>query len=228
MRISLTLAMLCALMLAGCSSSDEQEEQSGNIESGESHGGEGDAASEDAEADGDSPAADADTDATESTEADAAESSVAQAPVVGELAPDFTTTTQDGETFTLSAFRGKQPVALVFFPKDSTPSCTRQMCNLRDGQAQIDAAGVMVVGVSFESKDAHDAFREEHGLTTPILMDTERKIGELYQNTMEWNGMILPQRRTFVINKEGVLVAVIDQVKVDDHSAQIIAALEEN
>jgi|GEM_PF-689387 len=243
MKIASTLAMVLALTLIGCGGTQEKEEGGENTggESNDSNpakaentGGESNdsnpAKAENTEAE--SEATDApestETEATadESTEATAASAEQSK-PVVGELAPDFTTTTQDGDEFHLASFRGKQAVAIVFFPKDMTSGCTKQLCSLRDGQAAIDESGVKVVAVSFESKEAHDAFREAHGLTTPILMDEDKAIGTLYDCTMDWQGMTLPARKTFVINKEGVLVKVIEQVDFDDHGAQILAALDQ-
>lgn len=147
------------------------------------------------------------------------------APVIGQLAPDFTTTRQDGSAFTLSDFRGKKPVALVFFPKDDTPGCTRQLCSLRDHHARIEASGVEVVAVSFEPKEAHDAFRAKYNLTTPILMDLDREIATLYASTMDYQGQTYPARKTFVIDSNGMLTAVIDQINFEDHGSQILQAL---
>lgn len=147
-------------------------------------------------------------------------------PTVGQPAPDFETTDDSGNPVKLADFKGKQPVALVFFPKDDTPGCTKEMCNLRDNQSALDEAGVKAFGVSFEDQAAHTAFRQKYGLSTPILMDTERKLGEAYGSTMIYEGQVYPARKTFVIGTDGNLKAAIEKVDVENHAQQILDALK--
>jgi len=146
-------------------------------------------------------------------------------PIVGEPAPTFSTKDDSGNTVNLADFKGKKPVALVFFPKDDTPGCTKEMCNLRDNQSKLDEAGIQAYGVSFEDEAAHKAFRQKYGLSTPILMDTERAIGEAYGSTMIYEGQVYPARKTFVIGTDGNLKAAIEKVDVENHAQQILDAL---
>ena len=149
---------------------------------------------------------------------------------VGTDAPDFTATTHDGETVSLSALRGS-PVALYFYPKDATPGCTAQACNLRDNIDALAAAGVAVVGVSPDGLESHEKFATKHELPFPLVADTDHEVIEAYgvwgekQNYGKtYMGL---QRTTFLIDADGTIVHVFKRPKTKDHTAEILRKLDE-
>lgn len=145
---------------------------------------------------------------------------------VNDLAPDFTSKDQNGATITLSSFRGKK-VVLYFYPKDDTPGCTKQACNLRDNNTVLQDAGYQVIGVSIDDEKAHTKFINKYELNFPLVADTDKSIVEAYgvwvEKSMYGKKYFGTARVTFVINEEGVITKIIDKVKVDDHTAQILA-----
>lgn len=145
---------------------------------------------------------------------------------VNDLAPDFTSKDQSGATITLSSFRGKK-VVLYFYPKDDTPGCTKQACNLRDNNTVLQDAGYQVIGVSVDDEMAHTKFINKYELNFPLVADTDKSIVEAYgvwvEKSMYGKKYFGTARVTFVINEEGVITKIIDKVKVDDHTAQILA-----
>lgn len=145
---------------------------------------------------------------------------------VNDLAPDFTAKDQNGATITLSSFKGKK-VVLYFYPKDDTPGCTKQACNLRDNNTVLRDAGYQVIGVSIDDEKAHTKFITKYELNFPLVADTDKSIVEAYgvwvEKSMYGKKYFGTARVTFVINEEGVITKIIDKVKVDDHAAQILA-----
>jgi peroxiredoxin Q/BCP len=148
----------------------------------------------------------------------------------GEKAPDFSAKDQRGNTITLAQFAGKR-VILYFYPKDSTPGCTVEACDLRDNHAALQERGFVVIGVSADNEKSHQKFIEKYSLPFPLLADTDRSVIQAYgvwgpKKFMgkEFDGI---HRTTFVIGADGVLEAVITKVSTKDHTAQILAELGE-
>lgn len=145
---------------------------------------------------------------------------------VGDKAPDFNTTDQDGNTVTLSDFKGNKLV-LYFYPKDSTPGCTNQACDLRDNYDRLLSKGYKVLGVSADSAKRHKNFIEKNNLPFPLLMDEDKKIINDYgvwglKKFMgkEYDGI---HRTTFIIDEKGIIEDIIEKVKTKEHTAQILA-----
>jgi thioredoxin-dependent peroxiredoxin len=99
---------------------------------------------------------------------------------VGAEAPDFTLPASDGGTVRLSSFRGRRNVVLIFYPRDSTPGCTRQLCAARDDAARYEAAAAVRFGVNPGSAASHQRFAEKHGFDFPLLVDAEREVARAY------------------------------------------------
>ncbi len=145
---------------------------------------------------------------------------------VGQPAPDFSALDQDGNPVSLAALRG-QRVALYFYPKDDTPGCTAQACNLRDHQEELNTHNIKVIGVSIDGETAHKKFAVKYDLPFPLLVDTDKKIVEAYGVWQEkknygktYMGTV---RTTFLIDAEGVIEKVINKVDTQDHAAQLLA-----
>jgi len=119
---------------------------------------------------------------------------------VGSEAPDFTAVTSAGKTVSLSGFRGKKGVLLMFYPKDDTPGCTRQMCLARDEAKRYSGKGILRFGVNTGSAESHRRFVEKYELDFPLLVDGDRRIAEVYGVLTENGGVT---RATYLIRKDG-------------------------
>ena len=144
---------------------------------------------------------------------------------VGDPAPDFEVNDQDGNPVKLSDYKGKK-VVLYFYPKDNTPGCTAEACNLRDNYVALQNAGYEVLGVSTDSEKSHQKFIEKQNLPFKLLSDTEKQIHEKYgtwvEKSMYGKKYMGTARSTFLINEEGNLEEIIGKVKTKDHTAQIL------
>ncbi len=143
----------------------------------------------------------------------------------GDKAPDFTVNNQNGEPVSLSDFKGKK-VVMYFYPKDNTPGCTAESCNLRDNYQALQAAGYEVLGVSTDSEKSHQKFIEKQNLPFTLLADTEKQIHEKYgtwvEKSMYGRKYMGTARNTFLIDENGIIEEVIEKVKTKDHTAQIL------
>lgn len=146
----------------------------------------------------------------------------------GDLAPDFELTSAEGETVSLSDYRGKR-VILFFYPKAATPGCTKQACGFRDNWPQIEAAGATVIGVSPDEPDALAQWKEEENLPYTLLSDTDHEVAEAYgvwgKKKMfgrEYMGII---RSHFFIDEAGRLEDVQVNVKPEQSVERAVGAL---
>ena len=144
---------------------------------------------------------------------------------VGDKAPDFEIKDQNNNPVKLSDFKG-QKVILYFYPKDNTPGCTAQACNLRDHHDALLEQGYVVLGVSTDSASKHQNFISKYDLPFTLLADTEKKVHELYgtwvEKQMYGRKYMGTNRVTFVINEEGYIENCIEKVKTKEHYVQII------
>ncbi|RYU78173.1 thioredoxin-dependent thiol peroxidase [Hymenobacter persicinus] len=143
----------------------------------------------------------------------------------GSPAPDFEALDQDGNLIRLRDLRGKK-VALYFYPKDDTPGCTAQACNLRDHQAELTAGNVQVIGVSVDGEKSHKKFVMKYELPFPLLVDTEKKIVEAYgvwqEKSMYGRKYMGTMRTTFLIDENGLIEKIIEKVDTKNHAAQLL------
>jgi len=148
---------------------------------------------------------------------------------VGQKAPDFSVVDDSGNKVKLSDFKGKK-VVLYFYPKDDTPGCTKEACNFRDGIAEIRKKGAVVLGVSADSAGSHKKFKTKFDLNFPLLADTEKKIIEDYdvwkEKSMYGRKYMGIERTTYVIGKDGRISHIFPKVKVGEHYAEVLNALE--
>lgn len=144
----------------------------------------------------------------------------------GKKAPSFTAIDQDGEKIKLTDFKG-QKLALYFYPKDDTSTCTVQACNLRDGFKMLEKKGVTVIGVSPDDEKSHLKFIAKHQLPFRIIADTDKKLVEKYgvwgEKQLYGNKYMGVFRTTFLIDEKGVVVKIIAKPKVKEHASEIAA-----
>lgn len=144
---------------------------------------------------------------------------------IGQTAPDFISKDQDGNSVKLSDYRGKK-VVLYFYPKDSTPGCTAQACNLRDNYQALTDAGYVVLGISPDSEKRHQNFISKNELPFTLISDEDKSVHELYGTWQlkkfmgrEYMGTV---RTTFIIDESGTIENIIEKVKTKEHTAQIL------
>lgn len=144
---------------------------------------------------------------------------------IGSKAPAFVGKDQDGKTIQLTDFTGKKLV-LYFYPKDDTPGCTKQACNLRDNYEMMLQKGYAVVGISSDEEKAHKKFIEKYNLPFALIADTDKAIHEQFgtwvEKSMYGRKYMGTARTTFVINEKGIIEDIISKVKTEDHVGQIV------
>lgn len=150
-------------------------------------------------------------------------------PDVGEAAPAFTAPIAEGETVSLGDFRG-QWVLLYFYPKDNTPGCTKQACNLRDNFGTLQNEGIVVLGVSGDDVASHERFATKYDLPFPLLADTDKTLQETYgvwgQKNLYGRLFMGTKRTSFLIDPEGVVRHVFKRPKTRAHAEEVLAKLK--
>ena len=148
----------------------------------------------------------------------------------GITAPDFELLDENEKTHRLSDYQG-QTVLLYFYPKDDTPGCTTEACNFRDDYSAYQDAGVVILGVSPDSPKKHTKFKAKYDLPFTLLADTDHKVCEQYgvwgpKKFMgkEYEGVY---RTTYLIDPDGSIQKVFENVKPAEHSAEVLAILQE-
>ncbi|GAB3966474.1 thioredoxin-dependent thiol peroxidase [Spirosoma terrae] len=144
---------------------------------------------------------------------------------IGDQAPDFTSTDQDGQPISLADFRGKK-VVLYFYPKDDTPGCTAQACSLRDNYTALKAAGYEVLGVSVDDAKSHKKFAGKYDLPFTLVADPDQQIVTSYgvwqEKSMYGRTFMGTVRTTFIIDENGIITEIINKVDTKNHANQIL------
>ena len=144
-------------------------------------------------------------------------------------APDFELPDDTNTQRKLSDLHGKN-VVLYFYPKDDTPGCTKEACNFRDDYSAYEKAGIVILGISPDSVQSHVKFKKKFQLPFPLLADEEHKVCDLYQvwgpkkfMGREYQGVL---RTTFLIDENGKIVKVFENVRPAEHSTEVLSALD--
>lgn len=147
----------------------------------------------------------------------------------GSKAPAFTAKNQDGGEVSIDDFIGRK-VVLYFYPKDNTPGCTAQACNLRDNYEVLTIENIEVLGVSVDDEKSHVKFIGKHSLPFTLLSDTDHKIVEAYgvwvEKNMYGKKYMGTQRTTFIIDEEGKIAHIIKKVDTKNASSQVLNLLK--
>lgn len=150
---------------------------------------------------------------------------------IGEKAPDFRVNDQDGEPVKLSQLRGKK-VVLYFYPRDMTPGCTAEACNLRDNYKSMVKKGYEILGVSTDSEKSHKKFIEKERLPFRLLADTDKLIHGAYgtwvEKSMYGRNYMGTARVTFIIDENGIIEDIIEKVDTKNHVDQILESKIKN
>lgn len=146
---------------------------------------------------------------------------------VGQPAPPFSLKTDGSGELSLASLRGRK-VVLYFYPKDDTSGCTKQACGFRDSIAEFDGAGAVVVGVSPDSVESHDRFKQKYDLPFRLLSDPDHKVAEAYgvwvEKSMYGRKYMGIERSTFLIDEDGRIARIWRKVKLPGHVEAVLAA----
>ena len=144
---------------------------------------------------------------------------------IGDKAPLFKGINQDGKLISLADFKGKK-IVVYFYPKDNTPGCTAQACNLKDNIGALKKAGFEVIGISSDTEKSHLKFKEKYELPFDLIADTEKIIHDAYgvwvEKSMYGRTYMGTARTTFIIDEQGTIANIIEKVKTKEHTSQII------
>jgi thioredoxin-dependent peroxiredoxin len=147
----------------------------------------------------------------------------------GEKAPDFTAKDQNGNTVSLSDYKGKN-IILYFYPKDDTPGCTAEACDFRDNYQSLLSKGFQVIGVSIDTEKSHKKFETKYSLPFPLIADPEQQIVEAYgvwvEKSMYGKTYMGTARTTFIIDEDGMIKKVIEKVDSKNASQQVLDVLK--
>ena len=145
---------------------------------------------------------------------------------IGDKAPDFEGKNQNNESVKLSSFIGEK-VVLYFYPRDNTPGCTAQACNLKDNFNELSRKGYKIIGVSRDSIKSHKKFEEKYALPFHLISDEDKSIHKIYgtwiEKSMYGRKYMGTARWTFIVDENGIINNIIEKVKTKEHTDQILS-----
>jgi peroxiredoxin Q/BCP len=144
---------------------------------------------------------------------------------VGDVAPGFSLPDDANIVRSLDGFRGKF-VVLYFYPKDNTPGCTKQACQLRDRYGDFQKEDIVVLGINYDSPETHRAFKEKYHLPFFLLSDRDKSVAKKY-GAKNWWFIPIPYRMTFVVDPEGIVQEIMNSVDISTHAAEILKIIRE-
>lgn len=140
---------------------------------------------------------------------------------IGEKAPQFSATDHNDALYSIDILKGSW-VFLYFYPKDNTPGCTQEACSINDIFGELQNLGVVILGISGDSKESHQKFAEKYKLKFPLLVDTNKKIIHAYGA----NGLLFPKRVSFLIDTQGIIKKVYPAVDPQVHAQEVLADIK--
>ncbi len=150
---------------------------------------------------------------------------------ISQAAPEFTGKDQNGADISLSNFKGK-PVVIYFYPKDNTPGCTTQACNLRDNYSALLAEDIVVIGVSADDEKSHQKFINKFDLPFPLIADVDKDLIQLYGvwGEKKFMGKVYDgiHRTTFILDNSHTIIGIIEKPKNKAHAEEILEIFEQN
>jgi thioredoxin-dependent peroxiredoxin len=142
---------------------------------------------------------------------------------IGETAPSFILPDETEKPRSLAEFKGKK-IVLYFYPKDETPGCTKEACGLRDSFDEFNQNNIVILGVSYDSPESHKNFKEKEKLPFILLADTNHAVAHKYGTDQHVMGNLYPLRKTFLINEQGVVTHIFNDVTPETHAHDILNA----
>lgn len=142
---------------------------------------------------------------------------------VGQMAPPFTLPDETGTPRSLAQFKGKK-IVLYFYPKDETSGCTTEACGLRDSFDTYKQHDIVVLGVSYDTVESHKKFKEKEHLPFILLADTKHEVAHLYGTDLHPLGNLYASRKTFLINEQGKIIHIFDEVTPESHASDVLKA----
>ena len=142
---------------------------------------------------------------------------------VGDPAPEFSLSDENGKMHSLSQYRG-QKIVVYFYPKDDTPGCTKEACGIRDEFSSFVDNQIVVFGVSYDNASSHRKFKKKFDLPFHLLSDEDKSVSKLYGA----DGMFFPSRKTYLIDEDGKLLKIYDKVNVLNHAEDILRTFAKN
>lgn len=153
-------------------------------------------------------------------------------PIVGKPAPDFTLPSTTGEPISLKQYKNKKTVVLYFYPKDDSPGCTKEACAFRDLNEEMEKHNVVILGVSTDSIETHNGFREKHKLPFILLADEDATVSKQYgvykQKNLYGKKYMGIERTTFIVDRTGRIAQIYPKVKVDGHAQDVFEFVRED
>lgn len=144
---------------------------------------------------------------------------------LGEMAPDFQLMDQNGKVHSLSTYQGRW-LLLYFYPKDDTPGCTQEACELRDDHEQLEKMSISVLGVSTDDIESHQAFAEKYQLPFPLLSDASGEVAKRFGSLFQIGPIKFAKRHSFIIDPQGRIAHIYRDVDPKTHSDEVIAQIE--
>ena len=142
---------------------------------------------------------------------------------VGEPAPEFSLSDENGKMHSLSQYRG-QKIVVYFYPKDDTPGCTKEACGIRDEFSSFEDNQIVVFGISYDNASSHRKFKKKFDLPFHLLSDEDKSVSKLYGA----DGTFFPSRKTYLIDEDGKLLKIYDKVNVLNHAEDILRTFAKN
>ncbi len=143
-------------------------------------------------------------------------------PKVGDLAPNFTLKNENENKIALKDFHGKNLVAIMFYPSANSHFCRKQIGSVVEGYDKLKEKNIVVIGISYNTPEINQEFVEKNNVAFSLLYDVNKEVTKAYGTYSWWFGWILPSRKTFLIDQNGIIVKVIRKVDVNKHAQQII------
>lgn len=143
---------------------------------------------------------------------------------IGDLMTDITLRDQDGKPQLLTSFKGNRLV-IYFYPKDSTPGCTKQACSLRDSYEVFRKNKIHVIGINYESPAHHKAFKKKYKLPFMLLSDPDKQVAKKFGAYGGWARWFFPRRMTILVDEHGVITDIIQNVDVTTHTRAVLEKL---
>jgi peroxiredoxin Q/BCP len=137
---------------------------------------------------------------------------------VGNPAPDFILQDSDGNSYSLSSYKEKNPVIIYFYPKAGTPGCTKQACGIRDSFSKFKENDIVVLGISVDSKESIKQFIKDNNLNFPLLSDENKEVSKAYGVL---NNIGVDSRITFIVDKQGNIANILRDVDVETHANDV-------